>query len=106
MANDDNKKLVIAGLQSQSTSVTNAGNYTITARITLPTIEQGATANSQVVTTVTQNSSVIYTSLPGARGFQLLNVPCASSDTITVALTSAAAVDQGLNVVKATVAIG
>ena len=106
MANDDNKKMVISGLESQTTSVTNAGNYTITASLSLPTINKGASANSQCVTTVTQNSSVIYTSTAGCAGFQLLNVPCAANDTITVAMTSSDPVDQGLNVVKTTVAIG
>lgn len=106
MANDDNKKMVISGLQSQTTSVTNAGNYTIKASLTLPTIGQGDPADSQCITTVTQNSSLIYTGLAGSRGFQLLNVPCAAGDTITVAMSSSAAVDQGLNVVKCTVAIG
>lgn len=106
MANDDNKRLVISGLQSQSTSVTNAGNYTITASITLPTIQEGNSADSQVVTTVTHNSTVIYTSPAGTTGFQIPNVPMASGDTITVALASSAPVDQGLNIVKTTVAIG
>jgi hypothetical protein len=106
MANDDNKKLVIAGLQSQTTSVTNAGNYTITGSITLPNINQGSSASSQVVTTVTHNSTVIYTSPPGTTGFVIEPVAMASGDTITVAMASSATVDQGLNVVKATIAIG
>jgi hypothetical protein len=106
MANDDNKKMVICGLQSQTTSVTNAGNYTITISATLPNLQQGATADSQCVTTVTHNATVIYTSPAGTTGAQLLNVPMASGDTITVGLSSSAAVDQGLNVVRATVAIG
>jgi len=99
-------QMVISGLQSVTNGISSAGNYDIIGSLTLPGIANGASANSQVVTTVSHNGSPIFTSQAGSEGFTITNLPCAAGDTITVALTSAAAVDQGLNVVKCTVAIG
>lgn len=98
-------QMVMSGLGSFSQSVPMAGEYDVIGSLTLPGIGKGDSANSQVVAVVKQNGTTMYTGLAGAEGFQLV-LNCAASDIILVQLSSAAAVDQGINVVKCTVAIG
>lgn len=94
----------LGGLTSNTTSVPLAGTYLVQGKLSLPTLVGGAGA-SAVVTTISQNGSPVYTGPAGAEGFTTtLNV--AASDTILVALTSAAAPDNVPNAVKATVSIG
>lgn len=101
--NDFNQNAAIGGLNTYSVIVPNAGPYAIKGKLTLPTIVGGGGASSCVVT-VNQNGSPVYTGVAGAEGyFTTLN--CAVGDTIAVVLSSAAAVDQALNAVKATVGI-
>lgn len=100
------QQMVISGLTTVTNGIQATGTYNITASLTLPNQQEGASADSQVVCTVKQNGSTIYTSTAGSTGWQILSLPCTAGDSISVALTSAAAVDQGLNTVKCTVAIG
>lgn len=97
--------MVMSGLGTAQASVSNAGSYDIIGSLTLPGISKGDPSNSQVVTVVKQNGTTMYTGLPGAEGFQLI-LQCAAADIIAVQLSSAAAVDQGINVIKAVVSIG
>jgi len=97
--------MVMSGLGSFSDSVQTAGTYQVQGSLTLPGISKGDVANSQVVTVVQQNGSTRYTGLAGAEGFNITLV-CAAGDVIGIILSSSAAVDQGINVVKATIAIG
>lgn len=100
-------QMIVCNLSSTSTAgVNDAGYYTITGSISLPGIPKGDTANSAVVAVISKNGSPIHTTVAGSSGFLLTNVLCAASDTISVALTSSASVDQGLNKIKCTVAIG
>jgi hypothetical protein len=72
-------------------------------KLTLPQLsEDGATGQSQVVVTITQNGSNIYTGLPGAEGFHV-NFLAAGGDAMVVTFSSSAAIDQPLNAVKASI---
>jgi hypothetical protein len=97
--------MVFTGLGSVSGSVPQAGTYMVIGRLDLPTVSKGDIANSQVVTTVSQNGTLMYTGLPGAEGFDLTLV-CAAGDIILINTSSSAAVDQGANVFKVKVSIG
>jgi len=77
--------------------------YRVSGKITLPTIPEGA-MQSSVVAVVNVNGSPVYTGQVGARGFETSPF-CNANDIITVVLSSANVADQGLNVVKTTVAI-
>lgn len=97
--------MLISGLGTASTYAPTAGNYELTCTLSTPTISEGATANSQVVTVVNKNGSPIYTSNPGARGFQLA-LTLAANDLIAVTTSSSTPVDQGFNVIKCSAALG
>jgi len=97
--------MVLNGLGTQQQSVGAAGTYDCIISLNLPTISKGDPASSQVVTVIKQNGSTIYTGLAGAEG-TMITVVCAAGDIIAVQLSSAAAVDQGLNAVRGIVAIG
>lgn len=97
---------VLCVLGTVTTPIATDGPYEIIGSLTLPSISQGNTANSAVVATISQNGSPIYTGAAGAKGFMISGIQCVAGDTISVALSSAAAVDQGLNVIKCTIAIG
>ena len=98
-------RMVIVGLNSASTSVSPAGVYSVDCKINLPQLSEGSSAPSQVVAVISQNGSPMYTGFAGAEGAQI-SLNCADNDLITVALSSSAAIDQGTNVIKATVSIG
>jgi len=99
-------QMVISGLGTNVASVQAAGTYGIIVSLTLPGISKGDPSNSQAVTVVKQNSTTIYTGLAGAEGLTLTGLSAAAGDTFSVILSSAAAVDQGNNVIKGVVAIG
>jgi hypothetical protein len=98
------QNITTTGLTSTTTSIPTAGTYLVQGKLSLPTLVGGAGASS-VVTTVTQNSTTLYTGLAGAEGFSC-TANCAASDTITVAYTSAAAADLLPNAVKTVISIG
>ncbi len=98
------QNLVFNGLGTLSTVVPAAGPYFVEGKLSLPTIV-GGSGPSSVVVTVNQNGSPIYTGIAGAEGFYL-DVTCAALDTIAIVLTSSAAADAPLNVIKMTVSIG
>lgn len=98
--------MVLCALGTFTTSVQAAGLYDIIGSLTLPGITNGAPANSQVVAAISLNSSLLFTGQAGAKGFEIVGVNCAAGDIIQVQLSSAAPVDQGVNVIKCTVAIG
>jgi len=105
-----NVNLTTNGLSTTAIGIPAAGPTPLSGKLELPTIDEGASANSQVVVTVTQtpangSPTTIYTGPAGARGFYLV-AQCAALDTLTVTLSSSAAVDQGLNVIKTTISVG
>src|ERR1700727_852007 len=73
--------------------------------LTLPTESEGSSAQSQVVTVLSQNGTPVYTSNPGDMGFEL-SLNCTSGDVFTLVMSSSAPIDQGKNVIKCTLAIG
>jgi hypothetical protein len=82
-----------------------AAYFNIQGKLTLPTIGEGAIANSAVVVTINKNgASAFYTGSAGAEGFATA-VSCAQGDAINIILSSSAPVDQGLNVIKLTVSM-
>lgn len=103
MANN-RRSFVMTGLITQATTLTQAGVYSIEGKLSMPTISEGSSADSQVVATINQNGSPVYVGQAGAEGFKApLNV--AANDVIAVVLSSSAAIDQDLNVIKCVVAI-
>jgi len=94
--------------------------YNFQATLTLPTNSGSATQGpgggtgtgvgappstpSQVVVTVKQNGSTIYTSPAGATGLSLNAVQCTAGDVMTFALSSSLASDKNPNTVKMTLA--
>jgi len=99
------QNMVMSGLGTMTTGVSQAGEYDVIGSLSLPGINKGDPANSQCVAVVNQNGTTMYTGLAGAEGFQLV-LNCAANDSISVTLSSSAPVDQGINVIKCTVAIG
>jgi hypothetical protein len=65
----------------------------------------GAQVSSQVVATVSRNSTVIYTGQAGASGFSILGANFTAGDVVNVTLSSSLPQDQQPNAVKMTIAI-
>jgi hypothetical protein len=63
----------------------------------------GTTVDSQVVVTIKQNGSTIYTGQTGALGFTLPAVQCTAGDVITITPSSSLAQDQQPQAIKMTV---
>jgi hypothetical protein len=93
------------GLGTYTVAPGAAGPYVVDVKNQLPNLSDGAAANSEVVTVVKVNSSTKYTGPAGADGAKVVVVCDADSDTISVVTSSAADVDQGLNVIKSQIAI-
>ena len=94
-----NQNLVFNGLGTISLTVPVAGPYVLRGHMSLPMISKGDTANSELVVVVNKNGSPIYTGLAGAEGFQV-KTTCSALDVLAFVFSSAAAVDQPLNVIK------
>lgn len=75
-----------------------AGPYVVEGHLSLPTIVNGGGASSAVVV-INQNSSAKYTGVAGAEGFKC-ELLCAVGDQVDVVVSSAAAGDAALNVIK------
>lgn len=105
MADQFNQNLTFAGLGTLSITVPLAGLYFVEGKISLPTLPKGDSSPSALVVVVNKNGSPIYTGSAGAEGFRTVT-SCAANDLIAMVFSSAAAVDQGLNVIKSTVSIG
>lgn len=101
-----NQNVELCGLTSYAVQVPTAGPYFLDGKISLPTVTNGG-GQSSCVATITNSTgpTTVYTGTAGADGF-FVTTACAAGDTLTIALSSAAAADQGLNVIKATIAIG
>lgn len=89
----------VATVTAPSTSI-----YSVEGKISVPTIGQGATANSSVVAVVNVNGSPVYTGSAGAEGLQV-KAACNAGDIITVVLSSSNPVDLGLNKIKSTISV-
>lgn len=97
--------LTFTGLGTMSIPVQAAGYYTVSGKLTLPTISEGLPSNSQVVVTVNiSGGAAIYTGVAGAEGF-MTGGSLTAGQVFNVILTSSSPVDLGLNVIKTTVSV-
>ncbi len=110
----------VTGLQTFVFSVPNTDSYTIQGTLQIPNIVPSVTTgpgggagtgagggpqvNSQVVTTVKHNTTTLYTSNPGDRGF-MIGTAAAAGDTISVILSSSLPQDQQPQAIQCTIAI-
>lgn len=101
-----NQNLTIAGLGTETVSIPAAGVYSLDGKIQLPRIVDGAADASSVVMTIVNGTGpvTVYTGPAGADGFKVDTI-CAAGDALTFTLSSANAVDQGLNTIKTVVAV-
>ena len=98
-------KYNISGLETLTIAYSDASALRhLDGKISLPRPSQGATNASQVVATIKQNGTTIFTTTAGADGFNL-PIYATQGDSITVALTSSEAEDEVLNAVNAVVTI-
>lgn len=104
MANESTTQ-AFTGLGTHNIGLDNTQFYTIEGKVNLPTLSEGAIGNSQVVVTVSANGgSVFYTGVAGAEGFKT-GYNATAGDILNIILTSAAPVDQGLNLIKTTLSL-
>jgi hypothetical protein len=95
-----NQNFTSVGLNTNTFAPMGAGAVTISGKLTVPQLtDDGNLGASQVVVTVLQNSTTIYTGPAGAEGFRC-SANAALTDTFSVTLSSSASIDQGLNAVK------
>lgn len=98
------QNFVFCGLGTLTFSAPSTGGYFLEGKTSLPTISNGGGVSS-LLTVVNVNGSPVYTGIVGAEGFRT-DLSLTANDTITVVFSSAAAPDQGLNVIKSTIAFG
>jgi hypothetical protein len=115
----------------QTTSIGNLGDYTVIipstdsyafqGSLTLPNIVPagsqgpgggagtgsggGPQVSSQVVVTIHQNASLIYTGQAGAKGFILPALVCTAGDAIIINLSSSLDQDKQPNAVRLTLSV-
>jgi hypothetical protein len=94
----------ISGLRTTPIPYVNPGPCRIAGKLSLPSPNLGSGAGSTVVVTVNQNGTPVYTSNPGADGFET-GVNISNGDVITVVTSSSSVVDQQLNAVKMTLSV-
>lgn len=98
------QNLTSSGLTTVSFVVPDAGPLFVKGKVSIPTISNGGGVSALVVT-IKQNGTAVYTGLAGSEGFYA-DFAVAAMDTISVVFSSAAAADQGSNVIKSTISIG
>lgn len=116
-----NETATYTGLRTSTVNIPEAGSYNFQGTLTLPTAHEtgtqgpggGAgtgtgslpTTSSQVIVTIKQNGSTIFTTNAGAKGFCLRSVQCAASDVMTFQTSSSAYQDKDqANLVSLTLA--
>lgn len=101
------QSIVSVGLTASTFVAPVAGQYYLRGSLSIPQLATGASAPSAVVVTIVNATGpvTLYTGTAGAMGFQI-NAICAAGDSISVTLSSAAAVDQPLNAIKAVMIFG
>lgn len=108
-------------LHTSTVVVPSTDTYSIQGTLTLPRIVPtpvagagggagtgsggGAQVNSQVVVTIKQNGSTIYTSTAGDSGFSIPALVCTAGDILTFQRSSSLDQDQQLNAVRMTLTI-
>lgn len=102
---DFSQNTILSGLGTVTFIAPSNGDYKIDGKISLPSMSAGDTAASALVVTINKNGSPVYTGLAGARGFENVILALLTTDTVTVVMSSAAAVDQPRNVIKSSISI-
>lgn len=97
--------ITVTGIGTTVLPLSTAGEHRVIVKLQLPTPSEGASGPSAVITTITQNSTLLFTSNAGDEG-AMTPINVAANDTLSVAFASSAAVDQGANAFKATITIG
>lgn len=108
-------------LHTSTVTLPESATYSVQGTLTLPHIVPtptagagggagtgsggGAQINSQVIVTIKQNGSTIYTSAPGDSGFSLPALVCTAGDVLTFQRSSSLAQDNQLNAVRMTLTI-
>jgi len=107
------------GLQTITINLPNTDVYSIVGTIQAPNIVTAATqgagggagtgiggtvSQSQIVVTIKQNGSTIYTSSAGQRGFAIPALSATAGDVITIIPSSSLAQDEELQAIQITVA--
>jgi len=110
----------VTNLATTTITIPTTDTYNIQGTLTLPNIvtaaSQGAGGGagtgtggtfspSQVVVTIKQNGTTIYTGAAGALGFALTGLSCTANDSITIALSSSQAQDNQPEAVKMTLSV-
>lgn len=99
-----NQQITMVGISTFTLYANVAGTYSLRGNLSLPTANTESGDDSQCVVTVKKNGSTIYTGTAGATGFTVQPpFVCALGDAIQILFTSAAAVDQPVNAIKATI---
>jgi len=98
--------LELCGLGTTSVTIPVAAPLVFDGKLTLPTLAEGASADSQVIVSITQNGSNRLTTNPGSDGFRIQMI-CNPNDVIAITLSSSAAIDSSSkNIIKCTLAVG
>lgn len=93
-----------AGLgTAASVTASTSDIYNITGTLTIPTLITTG-IKSQVVVTVNQNGSPVFTSAQGVQGFQT-GVQATAGDVITIVISSSLPADAAPQAVKTTLSI-
>lgn len=82
------------------------GAYFISGVLKLPQLSAGDASPSSAQVKVYKNGTAVYTGVSGASGFGITAISLVPADAITVGISSAASIDQGLNVIKGDVFFG
>lgn len=109
------------GLQAYTLNIPETNQYSIIGTIASHSADGSATQGpgggagtgsgasprvpSQVIVTIRQNGSTIFTSLAGQQGFALPALNCAAGDVITFTLSSSLAADQQINAIRMTLSV-
>lgn len=83
-----------------------SGIYFINGSLTLPQLSTGGAPSAAVVQVSKNGTTALYAGVAGASGFSIPAVQLVSNDSVSMSITSNAAVDQGLNVIKGDIFFG
>jgi hypothetical protein len=115
-----NQTQTVSGLQATTINIPTTDIYSIVGTIQAKSFVTAATpgagggagtgtggsqVNSQIIVTIKQNGSTVYTSSAGQRGFALPALSCTAGDVITINPSSSLNSDKELNTVQITTAV-
>jgi hypothetical protein len=92
------------GLVETDIGVPDAGTYNVDVKLQIPSRVQSG-SDSAVIITIKDGSSTKYTGTAGATGAWVQITGVSAGDILKVILSSANAIDAGLNAVQGTIAV-